>query len=97
MLKFKLFVDDQEVYVTTSPVQAWAYDVAVTYGNRSHEEAVECANLAEYIYLKDENTIPTGYLVDVVAMNLEKLRTIKNKWDLINYVSNCERDYEEEL
>lgn len=84
------------IYVTTSPVQAWAYIVARDFGERKHKEATECADLAQYIWLKDNNTIPIGHLVDVTAKKLEYLRKIEGKWELINYVSNCDLDYEEE-
>lgn len=87
--------ENKAIFVTTSPVQVWAYMVAREFGQRNQEEATECAQLAEYIWLKDENTIPTGHIVDVVAKKLEHLRNIQGKWELINYVSDCDLDYDE--
>ena len=88
--------ENKVIFVTTSPVQAWAYMVAREFGQRDQKEATECAQLAEYIWLKDENTITTGHIVDVVAKRLEYLRNIQGKRELIEYVSSCDLEYDDE-
>ena len=77
-------------------VGAWAYDVAIDFMDRTHEEALSCAHLVQEMWLKDDNHTPVGHLCDYVAKNFKRLKNMSSRHDMLeDFYNNYEsEDYE---
>ena len=96
-MKYDVKNDEGIVLATfTNAVAAWAYDVAIDFMGRTHEEALLCSDLAEEIWLKDSNDTPVGHLCDYVAKNFKSLHDMTSRYDrLEDFYANYEsEDYE---
>ena len=96
-MKYDVKNDEGVVLATfTNAVQAWAYDVAVDFMNRTHEEALLCSEIVEEMWLKDDGGTPVGELCDYVAKHFKRLNEMPRREKLEDFYDNYEsEDYEE--
>lgn len=67
-------------HVETNITRALLYHIAVGYGKKTHEQALEIVELGYYLWLKDNGPTPVHLLGDYLSeMSQKKFKVFKEK------------------
>lgn len=80
-IKYTIEVEDVPAFTSEDPTKILYYGTAVEDYDRSHEEAIDCVEIADTIRHRDSSKTPLAELAHFVAGRLEELKSLGNAYE----------------